>query len=112
MTGTNAVFKAIAHPARRQIISMLAKSNCSVKQLTSAFTMSQPAVSQHLRELKAARLATSDKVGLEQIYRLTAEPLRLIFEWSGKYKRFFDTSGHAWEFMPTPASSGRRKSGR
>ena len=101
MTSTDIVFKAIAHPARRQILSLLSRSNCSVKELTGAFTMSQPAVSQHLRELREANLVIAEKVGLEQRYRLTAEPIRLVFDWSRQYKQFFDPSGHAWSFAPT-----------
>ena len=99
MTSTDMVFKAIAHPARRKIISLLSKSECSVKQLTTAFAMTQPAVSQHLRELKEANLVSSEKVGMEQIYRLTGRPLRVVFDWSNGFKRFFDPAGHAWAFV-------------
>lgn len=112
------VFKAISHPARRKILTLLSESNCSVKQLTAAFAMSQPAVSQHLRDLKEAHLVTSEKVGMEQIYRLTAEPIRIVFEWSTQYKRFFDPAGHAWAFVPANARAvrqtirGRKKHGR
>lgn len=98
MTSTDVVFKAIAHPARRKIIALLSESSCSVKQLTNAFAISQPAVSQHLRELKNARLVASEKVGLEQVYRLTAEPIRIVLEWSSQYRAFFDPTGHAWSF--------------
>lgn len=117
MTPIDVVFKAIAHPARRKIISLLSESNCSVKQLTTAFTMTQPAVSQHLRELKEANLVSSEKIGLEQIYRLTGRPLRAVFEWSGKYKRFFDPTGHAWSFVEAahnkaePGAIRRRRHG-
>src|SRR5579871_3957225 len=98
MTSVDSVFKAIAHPARRKILSLLSESQSSVKDLTAAFDMSQPAVSQHLRELRDARLVTSEKVGMEHIYRLTGRPLRAVYEWSGQYKRFFDPAGHAWAF--------------
>ncbi len=99
MTSTDVVFKAIAHPARRKIMSLLSESHCSVKQLTTAFSMTQPAVSQHLRELKEADLVSSEKVGIEQIYRLTGQPLRVVFDWSNGFKRFFDPGGHAWAFV-------------
>ena len=99
MSPVDAVFKAIAHPARRKIISLLSESDCSVKTLTAAFAMTQPAVSQHLRELRDADLVTSEKVGLEHIYKLTGRPLAVVFAWSGKYKRFFDPTGHAWAFV-------------
>lgn len=118
MSSTNAVFKAIAHPARRRIISLLSESECSVKTLTAAFSMTQPAVSQHLRELREAKLVTSEKVGMEQIYKLTGRPLAAVFDWSSKYKRFFDPAGHAWTFVseqpnnPTQNKASEGKHGR
>jgi DNA-binding transcriptional ArsR family regulator len=112
MRDANAVFKAIAHPARRQILTLLAASDHSVKELTASFTMSQPAVSQHLRELRQARLVTSHKAGSEQKYRLTGEPLKMIFDWCIQYRNFFDPSGHAWTFAPVKAvRSPTRKDG-
>lgn len=99
MTSTDVVFKAIAHPARRKIISLLSESDCSVKELTTAFAMSQPAISQHLRELKDADLVSSERVGMERIYSLTGRPLRVVFDWSNGFKRFFDPAGHAWAFV-------------
>ncbi len=118
MTSTDVVFRAIAHPARRKIISLLSESACSVKQLTTAFAMTQPAVSQHLRELKEADLVSSEKVGMEQIYRLTGRPLRVVFDWSNGLKRFFDPAGHAWAFVrdeqdtPEPVKTRGGKHGR
>jgi DNA-binding transcriptional ArsR family regulator len=97
------VFKAIADPTRRKIIDLLSKSDCSVKQLTASFNISQPAVSQHLRELRASKLVVSQKIGLEHHYRLTASPLREVFGWVSKYRTLFDPAGHAWMF--TPAAS-------
>jgi DNA-binding transcriptional ArsR family regulator len=118
MVSPDLVFKAISHPARRKIITLLSESNCSVKQLTAAFAISQPAVSQHLRDLKEAHLVMSEKMGMEQIYRLTAEPLRTVFEWSSQYRRFFDPAGHAWSFVPAnhpearQTNRGRKRHGR
>ena len=118
MVSANDMFKAISHPARRKIITLLSESNCSVKQLTASFAMSQPAMSQHLRDLKEARLVTSEKVGMEQIYRLTAEPIRIVFEWSSQYRDFFDPAGHAWSLVPVTkrevhqTNRGRKRHGR
>lgn len=119
MNTAHAVFRAIAHPARRKIISLLLSSNRSVKELTSKFNMSQPAVSQHLRELRKARLVTSARIGVEQKYRLTGEPLKIVFGWSSQYRRFFDPAGHAWTFTshePQTSSKslkrGKRAHGR
>jgi DNA-binding transcriptional ArsR family regulator len=100
MPETDLIFKAIAHPARREILSLLSVQSRSVKELTAEFSISQPAISQHLRELKEADLVASERSGLEQRYRLTAAPLKLVLDWSSRYRRFFDPAGHAWEFVP------------
>jgi len=99
------VFKAIAHPARREILSLLSEASLSVKELTSEFKMSQPAVSQHLKELREARLVASERVGLEQRYRLTASPLKTVYAWASHYRQFFDPSGHAWAFAAAAEAS-------
>lgn len=111
MTRTDALFKAIAHPARRHILTLLADSDHSVKELTSVFEMSQTAVSQHLRELREARLVTSHRVGSEQKYTLTGAPLKTVFDWCVQYRRFFDPAGHAWSFAPAQPVSARKKKG-
>ncbi len=117
MSDTDTLFKAIAHPARRQILKLLAVSDQSVKQLTSAFEMSQPAVSQHLRELREAKLVRSQKIGVEQKYHLTGAPLKTVFDWCNQYRGFFDPAGHAWAFtsvagVRTPARKGGGRHGR
>lgn len=114
---TNTLFKAIAHPARRQILTLLASSDQSVKELTSAFQISQPAVSQHLRELREAKLITLNKVGSGQKYRLTGAPLKTVFDWCLQYRGFFDPAGHAWAFTSakqarTAAPKGGPRHGR
>jgi DNA-binding transcriptional ArsR family regulator len=112
MSDTDTLFKAIAHPARRRILTLLAVSDHSVKELTSAFEMSQPAVSQHLRELREAKLVTSRKVGAERKYHLTGAPLKMVFDWCVQYRRFFDPAGHAWAFASIEGRKGGGKNGR
>jgi len=94
----DAIFKAIAHPARRKILSLLVGNTLSVKELTATFAMSQPAISQHLRGLRNAHLVTCEKAGLEHRYRLTGAPLKVVFDWSSQYQSFFDPAGHLWSF--------------
>ena len=96
------VFRAVAHPARRAMLSILAISDRSVKELTNEFAMSQPAVSQHLKELRAAHLVSSARVGLEQRYHLTPKPLRHVIEWSAQYRELIDPAGHAWSLVKVP----------
>ena len=114
MVTTDIVFRAVAHPTRRKILSLLSTDARSVKELTSEFNISQPAISQHLSELRAAHLVCADRVGLEQRYRLTAAPLKSIYDWSLQYRRLFDPGGHSWAFvsLETPQEKLVKKGGR
>jgi DNA-binding transcriptional ArsR family regulator len=82
-------FAAIAHPARRQILDMLAEEERSVVDLSKPFSMSRPAVSQHLRILLDVGLVDVHRVGREQRYRLRSEPLAAVYDWVGHYTQFW-----------------------
>ena len=107
MASEDTVFKAIAHPARREIIGLLAISARSVKELTAEFDISQSAISQHLKELKEANLVASERIGLEHHYRLTPQPLKHVLKWSEAYRSLIDPSGHVWTLAPV--SKGNHK---
>lgn len=96
------LFHAIADPTRRGLIALLAMAEQPVNRLAEPFAMSRPAISQHLRILREARLVTERKLGRERYYRLEAAPLRAVSEWVGQYDRF-------WREQP---SSRRTMSGR
>ena len=106
------IFRAIAHPARRTMLAMLAESPLSVKELTSRFEMSQPAVSQHLKELRDADLVVSERDGLEQRYRLTPQPLRYVIRWAERYKALVDPAGHLWSFARASDQPMKRQQGK
>jgi len=112
MASADSVFKAIAHPTRRGIISLLAIGTLSVKELTAEFEMSQPAISQHLKELSDANLVSSHRLGRERRYNLTPRPLKYVMEWSDKYRTLIDPSGHAWNFVPLNGEQGKARVGK
>lgn len=92
----NLVYSAIADPTRRAILDRLRESECSVTEIAASFDISQPAISQHLRELRFAKLVTYRKVYRENRYRLTPAPLRSVFNWLAAYRTFADPAGHYW----------------
>lgn len=99
MVAEDVVFRALAHPARRRLVGMLAGGPRSVKEMTAGFAMSQPAVSQHLKELREAGLVRAERVGVEQRYRLTPEPLDLVLRWAEQYRVLVDPAGHVWALV-------------
>ena len=84
------VFDAISHPARRQMLDLLAKADTSVNVIAGHFEMSRPAVSQHLRVLLDAGLLTEQRHGRERVYHLLPERLGPVRDWLAHYDRFWD----------------------
>lgn len=101
-------FLAIASPVRRRLLDLLSRQEQPVKALASHFEMSQPAVSQHLRLLRAAGLVAERKVGRERHYRALGARLRVVHEWVARYERFWlerlEAIGHAFDEMPDPST--------
>ena len=98
---TDPLFKALADPTRRDILVRLAASPADVTELGSRFSMSQPAISQHLKSLRDAGLVDAERQGRRHVYRLRAEQLRPVADWLGTFRRFWserlDDLGHALE---------------
>lgn len=67
---TIALFKALSHPIRLQIVQLLADGGRPVHELVDELGVAQPLVSQHLAVLRSARLVEADRVGREALYSL------------------------------------------
>jgi ArsR family transcriptional regulator, arsenate/arsenite/antimonite-responsive transcriptional repressor len=73
------LFKALAHPARIAIIEHLINVNsCICGDLVDVLPLSQATVSQHLRELKEAKIIKGSIDGNSICYYLNAETLEQI----------------------------------
>ena len=69
---------ALADPTRRAIFERLARRPMAVGELAAGFTVSRPAVSQHLKALKEARLVEHEKSGTQNIYRVDPEGIAAL----------------------------------
>jgi len=84
------VFRAVADPRRRALLDLLLLGpGQSVDELAARFSVSQPAISQHLRVLRNAGLVTFDKVEREHRYRLSPLPLAALAAWVHPYEQAF-----------------------
>ena len=88
----NAVFRAIADPTRREILSLLRGRRHTVGEIAANFRTSRPAISKHLRLLRGAGLVTSHKHGTQSICGLNARPLRAVGAWLRDYEAFWSAS--------------------
>jgi len=89
---TEAVFKAISDPTRREILSILRGRQQTVGQIAENFRMSRPAVSKHLRLLQSAGLVATRRRGTASLCSLDAKPLRVVNEWVKDYQAFWNDS--------------------
>jgi DNA-binding transcriptional ArsR family regulator len=86
------VFRAIADPTRRAILDRLRAGPAAVNVLAADFAQSRPAISKHLRVLKAARLVGEEKVGRERLYELKPQSLQRVAGWVEGYRSFWQHS--------------------
>jgi DNA-binding transcriptional ArsR family regulator len=69
------LFEAIAQPKRREILRLLAVGELSAGDVASRFSVTQPAISQHLKVLKEAGLISERRDGTRRLYRARPEGL-------------------------------------
>ena len=86
------VFGVLAEPQRRRILDLVRDSERSVGELVDALSISQPAVSKHLRVLREAGLVEARVDEQRRLYRLRPEPLRELDAWLAPYRQAWDAS--------------------
>jgi DNA-binding transcriptional ArsR family regulator len=85
----NRIFQALADPSRRAILESLTRGEAAVKDLTSRFDISQPAVSQHLAALKDAGLVNGRREGRCVYYRVEPRGMKPLIDWVAHYRVFW-----------------------
>jgi DNA-binding transcriptional ArsR family regulator len=83
-------FSALADPTRRAILARLAKGERSVMELAEPFSMSQPAISRHLKVLEGAGLISRGRDAQRRPCRLEAVPLREATDWLARYRKHWE----------------------
>jgi DNA-binding transcriptional ArsR family regulator len=79
----DAVFGALAHRARRQILLTLRfrGGTMSAGDIADRFAHAWPTTTRHLRVLEEAQLVTHEQQGRTRNYRINTEKLKVIDEW-------------------------------
>jgi DNA-binding transcriptional ArsR family regulator len=83
------LFRTLADPTRRAVFERLGDGEMTVSDLRSGFSVSQPAISQHLAALKAAGLVSERRAGRHAYYRLRPEGLAPLAGWVDRYRTFW-----------------------
>src|SRR6185369_15255037 len=81
MTNLDAAFAALADPTRRAILARLALGETTVMELAEPFSMTQPAVSRHLRVLEGAGLILRRIDGSKRPCRLAPNAIAEVDQW-------------------------------
>src|SRR5215475_12242050 len=86
----DATFAALADPTRRAILARLASGEASVAELAEPFSMSQPAISKHLKVLEKAGLISTGRDAQRRPRQLEARPLAEATRWLEGYRQFWE----------------------
>src|SRR4051812_45767089 len=89
MANSSLAFAALAEPMRGAIIERLGERPMAVGELAALLPVSRPAVSQHLKVLKEAKLVRDRADGTRRIYAIDPAGLGQIRAW---LDRFWDQS--------------------
>jgi DNA-binding transcriptional ArsR family regulator len=84
------IFEVLAEPNRRRILELLREAERPVGELVEAMDLSQPAISKHLRVLREAGLVEVRAEAQRRLYRLRAQPLRVVEAWLAPYREMWE----------------------
>ena len=82
-------FAALADPKRRDIVELLGAGERTAGEIGRHFPVSAPAVSQHLKTLREARLVRVRVNGQRRIYSLDPDGFSEIEDWFRKMRPFW-----------------------
>jgi DNA-binding transcriptional ArsR family regulator len=88
--GMDAVFHALAHGARRDMLGRLAAGELTVGELAAPLTMSLAAASKHVQVLERAGLVRRTVDGRRHVCRLDPAPLASAAAWLRFYDRHWN----------------------
>ena len=78
-------FNALGDPTRRSIFEKLAKGPLSVVHIAKGLPISRPAVSQHLKVLREAKLITMEQHGTRSMYSIDRDGVRALRDYLDKF---------------------------
>ncbi len=83
----DALFGALAHPTRRQILlSVHIRGSCNAGEIANRFDCSWPTTSRHLATLVEAQLLNVTKRGRERVYSANEFKISsLLSKWAGYF---------------------------
>jgi DNA-binding transcriptional ArsR family regulator len=98
------MLRAIADGTRRQILALVGRGELTAGEIAAEFTISRPAVSQHLAILRESRLVTVRREGTKRLYRADVAAITRL---QAELGRFWDA--HLVQLKRAAEASARKK---
>jgi DNA-binding transcriptional ArsR family regulator len=105
----DATFGALADPTRRAILARLALGEATVTELAEPFSMSQPAISKHLKVLEQAGLVSRGRDAQRRPCRLEVQPLVDASGWIERYREIWEENFRRLDALLEEMKSAKRK---
>jgi len=102
-------FAALGDATRRAMLQRLAEGDASVTELGEPFSMSQPAISKHLRVLERAGLVARGRGGHRRSCRLVGKPLKKANDWLENYRQFWEATYQRLDVLLKEMKSVQRR---
>lgn len=86
----DAVFFALSDPTRRAILMQLARGEAPVTELVRRFSLTQPAISRHLKVLEGAGLIQRGRDAQRRPARLEPQSMNAVTAWIERYRESWE----------------------
>jgi len=107
--GVDVVFSALADPTRLRIVERLARGELTVGEIASGFSMSQPAISKHVKILEVSGLLSRRVAGRVHHCRLVPNRMREATTWLSTQERFWNEALDNLDDFLTRTSTRKKK---
>lgn len=88
----DSVFSALGDPTRRRIVERLARGRCTISEVSNGFTMSQPAISKHVKVLEQSGLVEREIVGRVHHLRLSPKAMEAASSWLEAQRKYWNAA--------------------
>jgi DNA-binding transcriptional ArsR family regulator len=89
---TQAAFRALADPTRRQILCQLAESDMTIGDIVDGFDITRGAIKKHLVKLEEGGLISVRTQGRERINRLEPLGLNSVTDWLNHFHEVWNSN--------------------
>jgi DNA-binding transcriptional ArsR family regulator len=106
----DATFFALSDATRRAMLVRLAGGEATVNQLTESFSISQPAISRHLKVLEKAGLVRRSRDAQRRPARVETQPIANAVTWIERYRERWERTYRRLDVLLADESEKRKQS--